>query len=782
MASGVRAGRAYVELFSDSTKLMQGLAKAQSMLNRWGSRISKIGAKITGAVSLGAMPAFFSTKVFADFDDAMRDVRAVTGATEDEFKQLTATAEQLGRETSFSAKQVAEGMAALGRMGFRPEQIEAAIPAVMDLSRATGTELAEAAEIAANNMNVFGLTASDMTSVADILTATANGSAQTLSDLGEALKMAAPQGAAAGDNIKTIAASLGILANMGIKGSQAGNMLKKAYSQFAKVKVQKKLAEVGIRTTTETGELRSMPEIMAEIGEVMAKMPSAQKLAFAEEIFDMRGALAGLNLGAKTADLKAFLEMLENSNGTAHRQSLEKDAGIGGTFRRMTSAAEGVAITFGRIISDAIQPYLEGMAKMLSSLAGWVKGHKRAILTAIKFVAGIGAAGVAIFAFGKALTIASMAIGVLHGVLTGIGVVFAFLKTIVIAVAGAIRFLQGVSITFVGVTGAVQAAVHGMSAAFVAFKAVLNALIAADPATLLLIGLVALGAYAVWAAGLFDDLGNSVSNAFGGGWGAMQETFEALKTTFSAGDMAASWKVALAGVKLVFAEFMASFVPKWDSFCFTIREAWGTMGDNLAIGFIAIKGGLIAIFYDLMAQITKILANAKKAWNWVKALTPGSGYTMEDAKRDNSKIDAETEAKADAYKDKGKGAIDDASNAIRLILKDAGERAPNDSRNYWLEMAAEAREAMQTAVKEATEKAEEKKKEEEANSPTPPKPKAKPVLPENLGGLNKASGSFNARSFQGGGNADWGLVRSIRDSVKGIEKNTEAEKEEEVFA
>jgi len=218
--------------------------------------------------AIAAAPFAFATKAFADFDDQMRMVKAVTGATEKEFQRLTEVAEKLGRETSFTAKQVAEGMTAMGRMGFNAREIEAAIPAVLNLSRATGTELGEAAEIAANNMRVFGIESSKMADVADILTATANGSAQTLTDLAEALKMAGPQAKAAGENIRDTSAALGILANMGIKGSLAGTALRKSYSQFASVKVQDQLKAVGVETVDANGDLRKMADIMADIGKV----------------------------------------------------------------------------------------------------------------------------------------------------------------------------------------------------------------------------------------------------------------------------------------------------------------------------------------------------------------------------------------------------------------------------------------------------------------------------------------------------------------------------------
>ena len=234
----VKAGRAYVEILLNQTPLERGLKQAQKKIKAFGENLIGIGKNMLAVSGIMAAPLAFATKGFADFDDAMRMVKAVSGATESEFKRLTATAEKLGRETSYTAKQVAEAMTAMGRMGFKPDEILSAVPAVLNLARATGTELGEAAEIAANNMRVFGIETSKMSNVADILTATANGSAQTLSDLAEGLKMAGPQAAAAKDNIVNVSGALGVLANMGIKGSLAGTALRKAYSQFAKTKVQ----------------------------------------------------------------------------------------------------------------------------------------------------------------------------------------------------------------------------------------------------------------------------------------------------------------------------------------------------------------------------------------------------------------------------------------------------------------------------------------------------------------------------------------------------------------
>ena len=365
-ASGnVKAGRAFVEIMLDQTRFERGLKAAQAKLKNFGASLTALGTKMLGMATVAAAPFALATRTFAAFDDEMRMVKAVTGSVDSEFRMLTETAEKLGRETSFTAQQVAQGMTAMGRMGFKANEINAAIPAVLNLARATGTELGDAAEIAANNMRVFGIASSDMAKVSDLLTATANGSAQTLTDLAEGLTMAGPQASAAGDNIRNVAASLGVLANMGIKGSLAGTALRKAYSQFANLEVQKKLAELDISTTDRNGNLRAMPAIMADIAKAMATMPSARKLAFAEEIFDLRGALAGLQLGGNINQLNDFISMLQNCDGTAAKTAEEMDAGIGGAMRRFQSAVEGVQIAVGRVMGDAIAPYVEKISQML---------------------------------------------------------------------------------------------------------------------------------------------------------------------------------------------------------------------------------------------------------------------------------------------------------------------------------------------------------------------------------------------------------------------------------
>ena len=152
--TSIRAGRAFVELFADDSKLVRGLRQAEKKLKAFGGKLQSIGQSMLRMGTALALPQAASVKVFAGFDDRMRAVQAVIGATGDEFDRLNEKAKLLGRTTSFTAAQVASAMLELGRAGFSSDEIDDAITDVLSLARATGTELAEAANIASNTLQI----------------------------------------------------------------------------------------------------------------------------------------------------------------------------------------------------------------------------------------------------------------------------------------------------------------------------------------------------------------------------------------------------------------------------------------------------------------------------------------------------------------------------------------------------------------------------------------------------------------------------------------------------
>ena len=637
-AGNVKAGRAYVEILLDQTKLERGLKQAQAKLKNFGSALTGVGKSMVAVATVAAAPIAYATKTFADFDDQMRMVKAVSGATEKEFQRLTEVAEKLGRETSYTAKQVADGMTAMGRMGFNPKEIENAIPAVLNLARATGVELGEAAETAANNMRVFGIDSSKMADVADILTATANGSAQTLTDLAEGLKMAGPQAAAAGDNIINVSGALGVLANMGIKGSLAGTALRKAYSQSAKTKVQDKLKAIGVATTDANGNLRSMPDIMADIAKKMNAMPTAQRLNFAEEIFDLRGSLAGLQLGGNIQQLDEFIKRLKNVGGTAANTAKEMDSGIGGAFRIFMSADEGCQIAIGRIIGEALGPYIQKMSAVLNKVAEWIAAHKEVVIMAVKVIAVVAAVGAGLIVAGLAFKVMAIAVGALC-------TVFSILKVVIlapiVAVKGLIAVFTMLKAVLIGVKVVALATWAAISTPAVLVGAALGVLVA--------VVWKLTGAWDMCADAL-RGLGADFGNAFSSIKEIVGETWEVIKTALASGDLAGAAKVGLAALKLVWLTGLMPLKKAWYQLKNFLSDSWTVtiysilkLGNNLWYGLImglkqagdAIADAWSFIWDGVIGAFESTIGYLKKKWIQFK------GFFDSDVDAEIARVDAE---------------------------------------------------------------------------------------------------------------------------------------------
>jgi len=430
-ASKVKMGKAFILIEAvDKTALV--LRRVSHKFKAWGGRMQQIGksAMMKSFALLG--PTAMATKIFADFDDQMRTVMAVTGATGDQFKALTEQAKLLGRTTSFTAAQVAGGMVELGRAGFDPSQIAKATPAVLALARATGTELAEATNIAANTLRSFGLEASAMGRVSDVLTATANNSAQTLTDIGESMKYVAPVAAEAGMSLEQTAKAVGALANFGIKGSMAGTTLKNILNRMADPAVIQQFDALGVATTDAAGNLRPLADIMADVGKAVEGMPNAQRLKTFNDLFGMRAIAGGSKL--TTANFERLNTSIDKAGGTAARTAKIMDSGLGGSFRKAWSAIEGVAIAVGEALAPALSRATEIATGWLGTITEWIGANKELVTWVVAAGAAVAAGGAAFVALGGLLSIVGTAIG---GIAALVGAIISPFGLTVIAVSAA---------------------------------------------------------------------------------------------------------------------------------------------------------------------------------------------------------------------------------------------------------------------------------------------------------------------------------------------------------
>ena len=402
---GIRAGRAYVELYADASKLQRSLKAAESRLKSFGDSASSIGAQFMGLGVAASLPIAAAVRGFAAFDDQMRAVQAVSGSTAEEFAMLTERAKELGRTTSFTAAEVANAMAELGRAGFKATQIDAAIDSVMNLSRATQTEIPLATEIAGNALRAFNLDASEMKRVCDVMTATANNSSQTLEDLGEAFTYVAPVAADAGLSIEDASKIVGTLANFGIKGSLAGTAFKNIQLKMADPKVQKSYEELGISVTTADGSLRNMADVLRDLGAATASMPNAEKLATYKDLFSMYGLSGGIKL--TSANFTEMYNAIDNAQGAAAETAATMDSGIGGAFRQLESAVEGVSHAIGEALTPKITELAGTFIQVAGETPAWIKENEDTVETVASVAAGVALFGGSLLAVGTAAKVAA---------------------------------------------------------------------------------------------------------------------------------------------------------------------------------------------------------------------------------------------------------------------------------------------------------------------------------------------------------------------------------------
>lgn len=368
------AAYSFLQVVVDSDKFLQELKSVEDRVQVFAKTCVKYSTPLQEMGEAMFAPFSKGVSVFAAFDDVMRRVGAVTAASVEKLSELGDLAKSLGASTAFTAAQVAAGMQSLGMMGFSTEEIRASTAAIMNLSQATGTELAVAATIAANNLRVFGMGAKDIGKVSDYLAATANGSAQTLTDLGEALKTAGPAAASVGQTVRQTSAALGVLANMGIRGSVAGTALARSYRQVADPQVREYLRSLGVSVTDSSGNLRNMASVFADVGRAISGMGSADQVAALEKIFGARGVLAGQTLSINPAGLDEFMRKLDDSVGYCERAARQMEDGLGGAFRSVQSAVEAFQIAIGEAFSaDYVVTLVNGFAEFVRMAADLVE-------------------------------------------------------------------------------------------------------------------------------------------------------------------------------------------------------------------------------------------------------------------------------------------------------------------------------------------------------------------------------------------------------------------------
>ncbi|EJV84832.1 phage tail tape measure protein, TP901 family, core region [Bacillus cereus HuA2-1] len=373
------AGEIKAKLVLDNAQFKRGMQEAQSEMQKTSktsqdtskgmSALSKASA-VAGVAIVASVGA--SVKAAANFEQSMAKVKAISGATDAEFKQLEGTAKNLGATTQFSASQAADGLAFLSLAGFKAQDSIDAIPSVLNLAAAGAIDLGSAADIASNIMTGFGLTAQDTQHATDVLAKTFTTANTDMNQLGMAMKYVAPVANALGWDIEDAAAAIAKMSDAGIQGSQAGTSLRAALLSLANPTGQtaKAFDKLGISVVDANGQFKPLPELIGHISSKMEGMTDAQKTVTAAQLVGTEASAGFLALLAQGQPaLQAYKTTLEESGGTAERVAKIQQDTLIGAWNQVKSAAEGLAINLGQSLLPAFTALAQGAATLIGGLS-----------------------------------------------------------------------------------------------------------------------------------------------------------------------------------------------------------------------------------------------------------------------------------------------------------------------------------------------------------------------------------------------------------------------------
>lgn len=328
--------------------------------------VDVVGGSISG-MARGVVDAGMS------FESAMSSVAAISGATGQDFDMLRNKAKEMGATTQFSATEAANAMEYMAMAGWKAEDMTSGISGIMNLAAASGADLATTSDIVTDALTAFGQTAADSGRFADVMAAASANANTNVEMMGETFKYAGAAAGAMGYSVEDLAVATGLMANSGIKGTQAGTALRSTITRMAKPTKESGTAmkALGISITDAKGKMKPFGEIMKDMRKGMKGMTEDQKASYAAMLGGqeaMSGLLAIAN--ASDADFEKLTKAIDGAAGSAEKMAQVKLDNLKGDVTILQSALEGLAITAFDKVSDSFRGLVQlgtGLVDKLNS-------------------------------------------------------------------------------------------------------------------------------------------------------------------------------------------------------------------------------------------------------------------------------------------------------------------------------------------------------------------------------------------------------------------------------
>ena len=597
------------EQAKQSGTALQEIAAKGENLKTVGDNVTNVGKKLmpvtAGVAGLGTA----AVKTAADFDSAMSKVAAVSNATGSDLEALRDKAREMGEKTKFSASEAAEAMNYMAMAGWKTEDMISGIEGVMNLAAASGEDLATTSDIVTDALTAFGLTAKESGHFADVLAAASSNANTNVSMMGETFKYCAPIAGSLGFSVEDTAEAIGLMANAGIKSTQAGTSLRTIMNNLSgDVKIcGASIGEVTVATTKADGSMRDLSDILADCRTAFSGLSESEKAAAAESLVGknaMSGFLALMNAGE--ADINKLSSAIDNCDGSAASMAETMNDNLAGQLQILKSQLEELAISFGELLMPAIRTIVGWIQNFVDCLNSMDKGTRKIIITIALVAAAIGP---------------------------------------ILIVVGKVIYAVGTIMTLVPKLAGVINAAKGAFAAF-------NAACAANPYVLIIAAIVALVAAFIYLWNnceefrqFWIDLWESIKENAIAVWEALkaffQAAWEAIKTMATAvwnaikHFFAGLWE----GIKNVFTTVVNAIstflTTAWNAIKNTVTNVWNGIKTAITTVQNAIKSGVTTVWNGIKNTITTIVNAIKNAvttaWNNIKSVVSNAAGAIKNA-------------------------------------------------------------------------------------------------------------------------------------------------------
>lgn len=375
-------------LYRFSKRTNQSFLSSVNKMDAFADKTFSFMAKGAAAASAGITGALAaSTAAGASFESQMSTVQAISQASGTEMARLKALAKQMGIETKFSATEAGQGLEYMAMAGWEVDSMLAGLPGIMNLAAASGEDLGQVSDIVTDSMTAFNLEASRSAEFADVLAQASARSNTDVATMGQTFKYVAPVAGALGFSIQDTATAIGLMANAGIKGEQAGTSLRAMFTRIVKptAEVEAAMSRIGLTVSNSDGSMRSLDEILRDLRTGFAGLSESERASTAASLAGqeaMSGMLALIN--ASGEDYEKLSDSIYHAKGAAEEMAGVRMDNLKGDVTLLKSSAEGAGIAIYEGLSEPLREGVQTGTEWLNSFTESVEENLPTIRREVK--------------------------------------------------------------------------------------------------------------------------------------------------------------------------------------------------------------------------------------------------------------------------------------------------------------------------------------------------------------------------------------------------------------